>query len=117
MIFKQDASFFIRTGLAFVFIYAAVSAFTDPQSWIGFVPSFIQNTITRGYFLFVHDAINFGLGLWLLSGKKQYWAAIASCLVLTGIILGNLGSFLITFRDIGLLMAAIALAVMNYKKS
>jgi len=113
--FKPDASLFLRIGLAFVFIYAAVSAFNDPQSWIGFVPSFIQNTITRGYFLFVHDVINFGLGLWLLSGKKQFWAAIISCLVLTGIIIANISSFLITFRDVGLLMAAIALALMNKK--
>ena len=80
---KYDASFFLRLGLAFVLIYAAVSAFFNPEAWIGFVPGFIGNTITRGYFLFVHDVINFGLGIWLLSGKKQFWAAVASCLMFT----------------------------------
>ena len=113
---KFDTSFFLRLGLAFVFIYAACSAFVKPEAWIGFVPSFIGNTITRGYFLFVHDIINFGLGIWLLSGKKQFWAGIISCLALLGIILTNLSSFLLTFRDVGLLFAAIALIVLNYKK-
>ncbi|MEK6828952.1 MAG: hypothetical protein AABY15_02415 [Nanoarchaeota archaeon] len=114
---KYDPSFFLRLGLAFIFIYAAVSAFFNPESWIGFVPKFIGNTITRGYFLFVHDLINLGLGLWLLSGKKVFYAAVISCLMLAGIILSNLSSFLITFRDIGLLLAAVALAVMSYKKN
>lgn len=116
MNFKFDASLFIRLGLAFTFLYAAVSAFLDPESWIGFVPSFIWNPVTRAYFLFGHDLINFGVGIWLLTGKKQFYAAIVSCLMLGGIIIANLNSFIITFRDIGLLFAAVALAVMNYKK-
>jgi len=116
MNFKPDASLFLRIGLAFVFIYAAVSAFLDPQSWIGFVPSFVQNTITRAYFLFAHDIISLCLGLWLLSGKKQFWAAVVSCLALAGIIITNIPSFIITFRDVGLLMAAAALAVISYSK-
>lgn len=111
----KNPSLFLRLGLAFIFIYAAVSAFVNPESWIGFVPGFIENTITRGYFLFVHDLINFGLGIWLLSGKKVFYSAIASCLMLSGIILSNISSFLITFRDVGLLMAAIALAVMDHQ--
>ncbi len=113
---KYDSSFFLRLGLAFVFLYAAISAFFNPQAWIGFVPSFVENTITRGYFLFVHDIVNFGLGIWLLTGKKVFYSATASCLMLTGIIFSSIGSFLVTFRDVGLLFAAISLAVMNYKK-
>lgn len=112
--FKNPA-LYLRFGLAFVFIYAAISAFLNPQAWIGFVPDFIWNPVTRAYFLFVHDIVNFGLGIWLLSGKKQFYAAIVSCLALAGIILFNLASFLITFRDVGLLLAAVALAVMSKK--
>ncbi|MEX2017313.1 MAG: hypothetical protein WD876_02470 [Candidatus Pacearchaeota archaeon] len=113
----KDPALYLRLGLAFVFIYAAISAFLNPGAWIGYVPSFIWNPITRAYFLFAHDIVNLGLGLWLLTGKKQFYAAIVSCLALAGIIIFNLSSFLITFRDVGLLFAAIALAAMNYKKN
>ena len=110
---KFDSAFFLRIGLAFVFIFASISAFLNPQAWIGYVPSFIENFITRAYFLFIHDIVNMVLGLWLLTGKKTFYAAIISSVVLAGIILTNLGSFLITFRDVGLFFSAIALAVMS----
>ena len=113
----KNPSLFLRLGLAFVFIYAAISAFFNPQAWVGFVPSFIENTITRGYVLFVHYIINLLIGFWLLSGKKQFYAAIASCIMLAGIILGNFSSFPVTFRDVGLFFAAVTLAVMSYKKN
>ncbi len=113
---KPDSPLFLRIGLGFVFIFASISAFLSPQAWIGYVPSFIGNFITRAYFLSVHDVINIALGIWLLSGKKTFYAAVVSCLALAGIILTNLGSFLITFRDIGLFFAAVALAVMSKKK-
>ena len=116
MSFKLDASFFIRTGLAFVFIFAALSAFLNPQAWIGYVPLFITDFMTRAYFLFFHDVLNLALGIWLLSGKKTFYAAIVSCIVLAGIILTNLGSFLIVFRDVGLFFAAVALAFMSKGK-
>src|SRR3990172_7057555 len=109
----KNPSLYLRSGLAFVFIYAAVSAFIDPSAWIGYVPSFIWNPVTRAYFLFVHDIINLGLGLWLLSGKKQFYAAIVSCLVLAGIILTSISSFPITFRDVWFLLSAVALAMMS----
>ena len=113
---KYNASFFLRIGLAFIFIFVALSAFLNPQAWIGYVPTFIGNTITRGYFLFFHDIVNLALGLWLLSGKKTFYSAVVSCLVLAGIILTNIGSFLITFRDVGLFFAAVALAVLSRKR-
>ena len=109
-----DAKFFLRIGLAFVFVYAAISAFIDPEAWIGFVPSWVGN-IERAYTLFVHDIVNLVLGLWLLSGRKTYWASVVSAVVLAVIVLVNLGSFIITFRDIGLFFAAVALAIMSKK--
>ncbi len=115
MSFKYTPNFFLRIGLAFVFIFAAISAFANPQAWIGYVPTFLGSSVTRGYFLVLHDVINMALGVWLLSGKKTYYAAIVSCLALAGIIITNLGSFLITFRDVGLFFAAVALAVMSKK--
>ncbi len=113
---KYDSSLFLRIGLAFVFIYAAFSGFSDPQAWVGFIPSFVGNSITRGYFLFVSETINLILGLWLLSGKKTFYAAVFSSILLAGIILTNLGALIITFRDVGLFFAALALATLSKKR-
>ncbi len=113
---KFDSSFFLRVGLAFIFLFASISAFTNPQAWVGYVPSFITNTITQGYFLFFHDIILFSLGLWLLSGKKTFYAAVVSAILLAGMTLANMSSFLVTFRDVGLFFAAIALVVMHKDK-
>ena len=113
---RFDASFFLRFGLAFVFIYVAVSALIMPEAWIGFLPSFLGSSVTKGYFLFAHDVFGIGLGLWLLSGKKTFYAAVVSSVFLAGILLTNLNSFLIVFRDVGLFFAAVALAVLSKKE-
>ena len=113
---RLGSSFFLRLGLAFTFIFAAISGFLNPQAWVGYVPDFGGNFITRAYILFFHDVINMALGFWLLSGKKTFYAAVISCLALAGIIITNLASFLITFRDVGLFFAAVALAVISRNK-
>ena len=113
---KFDGSFFLRFGLAFVFIYVAVSAFLMPEAWIGYLPNFLGSSVTKGYFLFVHDAFGLLLGLWLLTGWKTFWAALIAAVFLAGITITNLGVFLIVFRDIGLFFAAVALAVLSKKE-
>ena len=113
---KYDASFFLRLGLAFVFLYASISAFLDPQSWVGYVPGFLGNDVTRGYVLLAHDFIGLGLGVWLLSGKKTFYSALLACASLAGITLTNLSIFVVVFRDVGLFFAAVALAVLSKKK-
>lgn len=114
---KEDwARFLLRISLAFVFIYVAIAAFITPFNWIGFIPSFITNKITRAFALQFHSLFNIILGMWLLSGWKTFYAAIVSCVALFGIIVFNLGAFDIIFRDVAILFAAVALAVLNWKK-
>ena len=112
---KYDAPLFLRIGLAFAFIYAAISGFSNPQAWVGFIPD-IGNFITKAYLLFFSDVINVILGLWLLSGKKTYYVAVVSSVILAGIVLTNLGAMIIIFRDVGLFFASVALAVLSKKK-
>lgn len=117
MAIKYDAEFFLRIGLAFIFIFAAISAFVNPQAWIGFIPELpFGNFITQAYLLFAHDVINMALGLWLLSGKKVFWSASVAAVLLAGITIFNWNAMLIVFRDIGLFFAAVALAVMSRDK-
>src|SRR3989304_2740961 len=114
---KFDSSFFLRLGLAFVFLYVAVSAFLNPGSWIGYIPGFLGNDITRGYFLILHDLAISVLGLWLLSGWETFWAGVFGALFLSAIIIANLGSFSVVFRDVGLFFAAVALALLSKENS
>jgi len=51
-----------------------------------------------------------------LSGKKTYYVAVVSSVILAGIVLTNLGAMIIIFRDVGLFFASVALAVLSKKK-
>ena len=53
------------------------------------------------------------LSVWLLSGKYARYAALLSAVMLGGIVLAQPGDLLITFRDIGLMFMALALASMG----
>lgn len=114
---KEDwARFLLRISLAFVFIYVAIAAFITPFNWIGFIPSFITDKITRAYVLHFHSFFNIILGMWLLSGWKTFYAAIVSCIALFGIIIFNLGAFDIIFRDVAILLSAVVLAFLSFER-
>lgn len=106
-------SFILRSGLALVFLYAGVASLLDPTSWIGFIPGWLRGIIPAETFLVVHAGGEIILGLWLISGKNAYAAAIISALAMGAIIVFNLGALDIVFRDVAILGMAIALAVLN----
>lgn len=109
-------SFFLRAGLAVVFLYAAISALLNPQNWVGFIPQFIGNIIPPLIFLKIHSIAEIILGLWLISNKKVFYAAVLSALSMFAIVVFNTGSLDIVFRDIAILFSAIALAILTYNK-
>ena len=109
------ASLLLRLGIAFSFIYAAVSAFFNPTNWIGYIPDFLTLGLDKLVFLKIHSAVDLLLGLWLLSGRKEFYASIVSAVVLFGIVVLNTGQMEIVFRDISILFASLALTVMSYK--
>lgn len=106
-------SLILRLGLAFVFFYAAISALVLPDAWIGFYPEWMRGIVPDQLMLYGHSFAELALAFWLLSGKKIFYAAALAGLWLLGIILGTLSSFLITFRDVGILASALALAVLS----
>lgn len=110
---EKLASLLLRIGLAFIFIYAAISALVLPDAWIGFYPQWMLNIIPANLLLYSHSFFEILLSLWLISGKKISYAAILAGLWLLGIISGTLDSFLITFRDVAILFSAAALAVLS----
>ena len=108
-------SFFLRFGLAFVFVYAGISAFINPQNWIGFVPTFIGNFITRGFVLMGFSILEIILGIGLLFNYKTYYLSIISMIFLGVIMLPNTLILDIIFRDVAIFLMALTLMVLSKK--
>ncbi|SRR3989338_6935017 len=110
------ASFTLRAGLATVFLYASISALLNPLSWAGYVPIFIKQIIPVNLFLTIHSFAELILAFWLLSGKKIFYAALLSVLALLSIIIFNLTALDIVFRDISIMLSALALMILHYNR-
>lgn len=110
---EDYASLFLRLGLAFSFLYVAVSIFLNPVSWIGFVPKFAEIFLPVGKLIYVHAIFDAFLGIWLLTNKKIFHAAVLSAANLFLITMLNLGAMEIVFRDVTILFSAVALAVLT----
>ena len=108
---------FLRFGLAFSFIYVAIAAYFVPDNWIGFIPSWAKSILPAELLLKGHIAFDAIIGLWLVSNKKIFYASILACLNLAVIVLVNIASLDIIFRDVSLLAAAIALAILTFKNN
>lgn len=113
---KRLASFILRSGLALVFFYASISALINPIDWAGYVPNFIKQIIPVNLFLLIHSSAEIILGFWLLSGKKILYASLVSAAAMFSIIVFNLTVLDVVFRDVAIMLSAIALAVLHYKE-
>ncbi|MDP3697996.1 MAG: hypothetical protein Q8R47_00260 [Nanoarchaeota archaeon] len=114
--YSNLASFTLRVALAVPFLFVAIDATLQPEAWVGFIPFFVREILPASLVLGAHALVDFTLALWLLSGWKTTYAAAFSALNLATIIIVNLAALDIIFRDVGLLLAAVALGVLQYKK-
>ena len=106
----------LSLGLAFVFLYAGIASLVNPLLWVSYLPQFMGNFIALDVALKVIAVYEIVLGLLLVSGKFRKLAAALSALTLAGIIVSSLNQFVITFRDVGLLLMAVALFSMSENK-
>ena len=116
---KQDYAslgpFFLRVGLALVFLYAATASFLNPGAWEAYIPSFVGMIIPISLFLMGFSLYQVGLALWLLSGKYTFYAAVLGAVTLLGIIVPNIGDLDVIFRDVAIFFGAVALALLTYQ--
>lgn len=99
----------LRAGLATVFIYASISSLKNPQDWVGYLPQAAKDLVSADVLLKIFSVYELALAAWLLSGKYAKYAGALSALTLSGIVLSNFSLFAITFRDIALIFASLAL--------
>lgn len=109
---QQAALWLLRIALATVFLFAAVSSILSPNDWVGYLPKIATLVVPAAILLKIFAVYEFGLAAWLLSGLATRYAAALSALTLAGIVASNFGLFAISFRDIGLALAAVALALL-----
>ena len=106
----------LRIGVAFAFIYPAVSAYFEPLSWIGFFPEFFRDTfISETLLLHLFGISEIAIALWILIGRNILIPSVLAALYLFLIVVFNLSSLDILFRDIPIMLMAVALAVLHYK--
>jgi uncharacterized membrane protein YphA (DoxX/SURF4 family) len=102
----------LRAGLALMFLYAAISGLTNPNSWVGYLPHLITDHTDAHTVMPFFSMYELVLATWLLSGLYVRYAALLVAVTLAGIVLSNMSLFAITFRDMALMFAALALAAM-----
>lgn len=107
---SRVAPLFLRVGLAIVFMYAAISSFISPNDWMGYLPGFVRDIMPATVVLTIFSVVELALAAWLLSGVRVRFAALFAATMLAGIVVSNISLLPISFRDIGLVFAALALA-------
>lgn len=105
----KAASLLLRIGLAAVLLYASVSSFRTPADWIGYLPHFLTSRVPGNLLLHFFSIYEVLLAVWLLSGLYIKYAAFLAALTFSGIILTNVGLLSVTFRDITMVFASLAL--------
>ena len=106
------ARLLLRLGLAFAFLYAGIASLREPFNWVGYLPSVLTSHVHATTVLKITAIYELLLAAWLLLGRYVRHAALLTALTLAGIIVANPHALDITFRDISLLVAALALFVL-----
>lgn len=107
----------LRAGLALMFLYAAISGFVNPEDWVGYLPHLITDNYDGLKVMPLFSVYELILATWLLSGLYVRYAALLVAATLAGIVLSNISLFAITFRDLSLMFAALALAAMPQEET
>ena len=122
MAFDRLADIILRAGVAFAFLYPAINALFEPYTWLGYFPQFIRVQaqalgIPELALLHVFGAVEVIIALSILSGWRVFWPSVVACAMLVAIVIFNWSEFPVTFRDLSIAAAALALALMHLPKN
>lgn len=118
----RNPEFFLRLGLGLTYLYSSMGLLRNPVDWSGFAPiwliDLVEKFVSIEVFFRMQGVLELLLALtllaWFASRKFVFIASIVGSIhVLLVILLAGVNP--ITFRDIGLLGAWLALASM-YKQ-
>lgn len=105
----------LRIGVAFAFIYPAVAAYFNPLAWIGYFPVFLLDLFPNEILLLsLFGLSEIIIALWILSGKRIFIPSILASVYLFLIVALNWAVLDVIFRDIPILLMAIALVICSF---
>ena len=111
----------LRVGLAFAFIYPAVSAWFSPYIWLGYFPGFILDAVGSNsnelILLHTFGAVEIVIGLWFLYGKKLMIPSAIATLILALIVIVDFRLMDVVFRDISIALMSSALFLDAWKNN
>lgn len=109
---NKNIDLLLRIGVAFAFLYPPISALVNPFAWVGYFPLFVTNLFPNAILLLhLFGGVEVIIGLWILSGKNIFVPSVLAAVLLAGIIVFNLSQMDVLFRDIPILLMAVALAL------
>ncbi len=109
----NTASLLIRAGLAIVFLYAAIASLTHPQDWAAFLPGIITKLAPATSWLKVFAIYELVLAGFLIGGKYVRYVGMVCAVTFAGIIASQPSLFSVTFRDVALIFASLALVFID----
>lgn len=125
---KIRPEWYLRLGLGLMYLYSGIDLVRHPTAWYWALPYWLRQYITAGVpldmYLRIQGAIEILLALillgWFLPRSLVRVAAVVAALEFAIILIlaflpFSEANFLITFRDIGLLGAALALLIILQK--
>ncbi|HLA23637.1 MAG TPA: DoxX family membrane protein [Candidatus Nanoarchaeia archaeon] len=108
---EKYSSLSLRFGLAIVLFWFSVKQFLNPSAWTGLVPSGISQIIDPVYIIYLNVNLEIILGTLLILGLFTRVASLVLLIHLIPIILSLGIDSPSAIRDVGLLFAALALAL------
>lgn len=112
---KEYAPLVLRLFLSIVFLWFAISQFSNLQTWTGLVPEYFLNFAPATFFVFLNALIDLTIGLFLVVGLFIRPISFVGSLHLISII-SMMGYNPIAVRDFGLLGAMITLFLLGPDK-
>jgi hypothetical protein len=116
MRYSRLADLVLRASVALAFLYPPYAALQDPDGWIGYFPPFVANLGNELYLLHAFGALEVVLALWILSGWRIVYPALAASALLIAIVVFNLPQFEVLFRDLSIALVALALALLHWPR-
>jgi uncharacterized membrane protein YphA (DoxX/SURF4 family) len=111
MMQSRTADIVLRCAFAFAFLYPPFNALSDPNSWIGYFPSFVHGYVPDQVLLHGFGVIEVIIALWVLSGWKIVLPLALGVCMLLGIIAFNFSEFQVLFRDVSIAAIGVSLII------